>query len=100
MTVTIENETIIHSVQQQSEKYITTSKAIHAKPEIGNEEVFASAQLVALLQEADFDVQTAVAGHETSFYALKDSGKPGPTIAYLAEDETDFYDRLEKLSKA
>ena len=71
MTVTIENEAIIQSVQQHSEKYIATSKAIHAKPEIGNEEVFASAQLVALLQEAAFNVETAVAGHETSFYAQK-----------------------------
>lgn len=95
MTVTVEHETIKQSVQQNSEKYIVTSKAIHAKPEIGNQEVFASAQLVALLQDANFDVTTAVAGHETSFYAVKDSGKPGPTIAYLAE-----YDALPSIGHA
>lgn len=96
MTVTVENETIIaNSVHENSEKYISTSKTIHAKPEIGNEEVFASAQLVTLLEEANFDVTTAVAGHETSFYAQKDSGKPGPTIAYLAE-----YDALPGLGHA
>ena len=38
---------------------------------------------------------TAVAGHETSFYAVKDSGKEGPTIAYLAE-----YDALPGLGHA
>lgn len=96
MTVAVEQQTIItNSVQSNSEKYISTSKAIHAKPEIGNEEVFASAQLVQLLKDANFEVTTAVAGHETSFYAVKDSGQPGPTIAYLAE-----YDALPGIGHA
>lgn len=77
MTVTVENEAIIaNSVKQNSEKYIAISKAIHAKPEIGNEEVFASAQLVTLLEEANFDVTTAVAGHETSFMHKKIAANP------------------------
>ena len=36
-----------------------------------------------------------VAGHETAFYAVKESGKPGPTIAYLAE-----YDALIDIGHA
>lgn len=82
-------------VEAHQQQYIDVSKAIHANPEIGNEEFFASAQLVTLLEGAGFDVQKAVAGHETSFYAEKDSGKPGPTIAYLAE-----YDALPGLGHA
>lgn len=82
-------------VETHQQQYIDVSKAIHANPEIGNEEFFASEQLVSLLEAADFTVQKAVAGHETSFYAEKDSGKPGPTIAYLAE-----YDALPGLGHA
>lgn len=36
-----------------------------------------------------------MAGHETAFYALKDSGKPGPRIAFLAE-----YDALPGIGHA
>lgn len=77
------------------EKYIQTSQAIHAKPEIGNQEFFASKTLIALLEEAGFQVDKGVAGHETAFYALKDSGKPGPRIAFLAE-----YDALPGIGHA
>ncbi|MCM3225636.1 amidohydrolase [Terribacillus saccharophilus] len=77
------------------EKYIQTSQAIHAKPEIGNQEFFASETLAALLEEAGFQVDKGVAGHETAFYALKDSGKPGPRIAFLAE-----YDALPGIGHA
>lgn len=88
-------ETLFQSIEVNRELYIKTSQDIHANPEIGNEEVYASAKHVALLEDAGFDVTTAVAGHETSFYAVKDSGKEGPTIAYLAE-----YDALPGLGHA
>ncbi|WP_399629997.1 M20 family metallopeptidase [Sporosarcina sp. SG10008] len=86
---------LFHSIEQNHNLYIQTSQEIHANPEIGNEEVYASAKHVALLEDAGFEVKTAVAGHETSFYAVKDSGKEGPTIAYLAE-----YDALPGLGHA
>ncbi|TWT27526.1 M20 family metallopeptidase [Planomicrobium sp. CPCC 101110] len=88
-------ETISQSIESKRGEYIATSQAIHAKPEIGNEEVFASATLVELLEDAGFTVETAVAGHETSFFASKESSLPGPTIAYLAE-----YDALPKIGHA
>ncbi|HIX44454.1 MAG TPA: M20 family metallopeptidase [Candidatus Kurthia intestinigallinarum] len=94
-TVLSKQQRITQFIDKQQARYISISQAIHAKPEIGNEEFFASEQLVTLLKENGFDVQTAVAGHETSFYAVKDSGKPGPTIAYLAE-----YDALPGLGHA
>ena len=87
--------TLFQSIENNRELYIQTSQEIHANPEIGNEEVYASAKHVALLENAGFEVKTAVAGHETSFYAVKDSGKEGPTIAYLAE-----YDALPGLGHA
>lgn len=77
------------------DKYIQISQAIHAKPEIGNQEFFASETLTELLKEARFQVEKGVAGHETAFYALKDSGKPGPRIAFLAE-----YDALPGIGHA
>ncbi|WP_172370312.1 M20 family metallopeptidase [Sporosarcina jiandibaonis] len=93
--VTEETNTLFQSIEKNRKLYIQTSQEIHANPEIGNEEVFASAKHVALLEDAGFEVTTAVAGHETSFYAVKDSGIEGPTVAYLAE-----YDALPGLGHA
>ncbi|WP_316571505.1 M20 family metallopeptidase [Neobacillus sp. YIM B06451] len=86
---------IIENIEKKRDIYIATSQAIHARPEIGNQEFFASSQLVKLLQEEDFEVEKAVAGHETSFLARKKSAKPGPSIAFLAE-----YDALPGLGHA
>ncbi|MCE4051507.1 M20 family metallopeptidase [Bacillus sp. Au-Bac7] len=88
-------DVINHSVDSNKDLYVETSQAIHSRPEIGNQEFFASKTLVNLLEEADFAVDTGVAGHETSFYAVKDSGVSGPTVAFLAE-----YDALPGLGHA
>jgi amidohydrolase len=86
---------ITENVESQREKYISTSHSIHEKPEIGNEEFFASKLLSSILEEEGFAVERAVAGHETSFLARKKSGTPGPVIAFLAE-----YDALPGLGHA
>lgn len=86
---------LYQSIDSHRELYIQTSQAIHAKPEVGNEEVYACRKHVDNLRRAGFDVTTAVAGHDTSFYAVKDSGEAGPTIAYLAE-----YDALPGIGHA
>jgi amidohydrolase len=88
-------DVLFQSIEDNRELYIQTSQEIHANPEIGNQEVFASRKHVENLRQAGFDVQTAVAGHETSFYAVKDSGIEGPTVAFLAE-----YDALPGLGHA
>lgn len=96
MSIPAENKNvIIQSIENNRNLYIQTSQDIHANPEIGNQEVYASAKHVQLLRDAGFEVTTAVAGHETSFYAVKNSGKEGPTIAYLAE-----YDALPGIGHA
>jgi amidohydrolase len=86
---------IVGNVEFHKDLYLSTSHAIHARPEIGNEEFFASAQLIKILEEEGFQVNKAVAGHETSFVARKKSDKPGPSIAFLAE-----YDALPGIGHA
>ncbi|MFE8150085.1 M20 family metallopeptidase [Brenneria goodwinii] len=83
------------SIEQHSEEYITVSRDIHAHPETGNNEYYANKLLTTLLSKNQFQVTSNVAGHETAFYALKESGKPGPTVAFLAE-----YDALIDIGHA
>ncbi len=83
------------SLERHQQRYIAVSKDIHAHPETGNNEYYANNVLTALLKQAAFDVVSNVAGHETAFYAVKDSGQPGPAIAYLAE-----YDALIDIGHA
>ncbi|WP_053367646.1 M20 family metallopeptidase [Bacillus sp. FJAT-27245] len=86
---------IIENIEAKRSLYIATSQAIHARPEIGNEEFFASTQHIKLLEDEGFEVEIAVAGHETSFVARKKSAKQGPAIAFLAE-----YDALPGIGHA
>ena len=75
-SVTKLKELIIANVESNKETYLSTSHEIHAKPEIGNEEFFASGLLTELLEKEGFTVEKAVAGDETSFVARKKSAKP------------------------
>lgn len=83
------------SIDQHRDDYIAIAKDIHAHPETGNNEYYANGLLTALLQKHGFTVTSNVAGHETAFYAVKESGRPGPTIAFLAE-----YDALIDIGHA
>ncbi|MFF3024908.1 M20 family metallopeptidase [Gottfriedia sp. NPDC057948] len=97
MTVKIETqrEQIVKSIEESKEVYLEISHKIHEKPEIGNQEFFASETHTKILVEAGFDVSRNIAGHETGFVARKKSSKQGPTIAFLAE-----YDALPGLGHA
>ncbi|MCM3574253.1 M20 family metallopeptidase [Mesobacillus subterraneus] len=88
-------EIITGNVDFNKELYLSASHDIHERPEIGNEEFFASARLIKILEDESFEVERAVAGHETSFVARKKSEKDGPSIAFLAE-----YDALPGLGHA
>lgn len=85
-------EAIKKNVEGNKGLYLSASHQIHATPEIGNEEFFASGLLSGILEKEGFEVERAVAGHETAFLARKKSDKPGPSIAFLAE-----YDALPGL---
>ncbi|MEW9096779.1 MAG: M20 family metallopeptidase [Clostridiaceae bacterium] len=87
---------IIEEVEKNKEKYINISHSIHEKPEIGNEEFFASKILTSKLEEEGFQVERNIAGHATAFIARKKNRyKNGPVIGYLAE-----YDALPGLGHA
>ncbi|MDW4525554.1 M20 family metallopeptidase [Rossellomorea marisflavi] len=86
---------IIASLEENKEKYIEISHAIHDRPEIGNEEFYASKTHAELLESEGFTVERGVAGHETALLARRKSDKPGPAIAFLAE-----YDALPGLGHA
>ncbi|WP_414042266.1 M20 family metallopeptidase [Macrococcus animalis] len=88
-------EKVIQYIDNNSAKFIKMSHDIHARPELGNEEYFASKLLSNTLKEAGFNLEHDIAGHETGFIATYDSEKQGPTIAYLAE-----YDALPGLGHA
>jgi len=95
MSATELQNRIAASIQQNQAEYVAIAKDIHAHPETGNNEYYASGLLVQLLEKHGFTVTTNVVGHETAFFAVKDSGRPGPTIAYLAE-----YDALIDIGHA
>lgn len=88
-------ESILTSIEDKRNKWIEASHAIHERPEIGNEEYYASTLLVQILEEEGFKVEVNIAGHPTGFIATKGGTKQGPTIGYLAE-----YDALPDLGHA
>ncbi len=69
--VASQRKTIEESIERNKEKYIGTSHDIHANPEIGNQEFYASRTLSLLLGSAGFQLQHNIAGHETGFIARK-----------------------------
>ncbi|RIP32886.1 M20 family peptidase [Staphylococcus gallinarum] len=88
-------QNILDYIENEKNKYIELSHQIHQRPELGNEEIFASRTLIEQLNRHNFEVETDIAGHATGFIAKYDSMKPGPTIGYLAE-----YDALPGLGHA
>ncbi|ASN04904.1 M20 family metallopeptidase [Virgibacillus necropolis] len=86
---------IIENVEENRDQYIKTSHAIHDRPEIGNEEFFASELLTDTLGKEGFTVEKGVAGHETAFLAKRKGEKEGLRIGFLAE-----YDALPGIGHA
>lgn len=88
-------QTILDYIENNKRHYIEMSHQIHQRPELGNEEIFASRTLIEHLKKEGFDIETDLAGHATGFIARYESTKPGPTIGFLAE-----YDALPGLGHA
>lgn len=65
---------------------------LYENPEIGDQEFKSMELLVNFLKKNNFETITGVANRPTAFKAEFDSGKKGPTIAYLAE-----YDALPEV---
>ena len=61
------------------------SDHLYRNPELGDEEYESMKLLVDYLRSHQFEVETGIVNRSTAFKAEFKSGKPGPTIAYLAE---------------
>ncbi|MFH4905932.1 M20 family metallopeptidase [Staphylococcus cohnii] len=88
-------QNILDYIENEKLSYIEMSHLIHQRPELGNEEIFASRTLIEDLEKHDFEVETNIAGYATGFIARYDSDIDGPTIGFLAE-----YDALPGLGHA
>ncbi|MCI2869686.1 M20 family metallopeptidase [Staphylococcus hominis] len=86
---------ILDYIDNKKYDYVEISHRIHERPELGNEEIFASRTLIDQLRANEFEIETDIAGHATGFIATYQSEKEGPTIGYLAE-----YDALPGLGHA
>ena len=79
----MENKQIVLDyIENEKYKYLEMSHQIHQRPELGNEEIFASRTLTETLTQHGFEVETNIAGHATGFIASYDSGQTGPTIGH------------------
>ena len=85
-------ESIIKYADDNAKAYQDIALAIHDKPEVSNYEFFASETLSNQLKSIGFEIELPAAGHRTGFAARYKSGKPGPTVVFLAE-----YDALAGL---
>ena len=90
---TEEKKRLCREVDALEAEMTRLSLALHARPELGNEEYEAARLLTAASQKQGFHVTQGVAGLSTAFVAKR--GDRGPKIAFLAE-----YDALPGLGHA
>jgi len=90
-----QKDKIIYTVDSLAPRLKHLALTIHANPELSFEEFESAAALISPLREAGFQIEERLGDLPTAFRATYDSGKPGPTIALLAE-----YDALVGLGHA
>jgi amidohydrolase len=73
------------AIEEHTSEIVDAAGQIHAHPEIGYREHFASRLLTEALARHGFEVEYPVGGVETAFRATRRGGGAGPTIAVLAE---------------
>lgn len=71
---------------------VSLNDYMYAHPEGGDQEFLAMEKLTSTLRTHGFQVETGLVGRPTAFKGVFDSGKPGPTVAFLAE-----YDALPEI---
>lgn len=91
----MEKQSMERLVEALAPELIELSHRIHQQPELAFQEHYAAKWVADFLNEKGFDVTLKVAGIETAVKGVVDSGKPGPTLALLAE-----YDALPELGHA
>jgi amidohydrolase len=93
MSATVK-DLIAQAVDRLADDLEHLSRTIHDNPELGYQEVKASAWLAEFLSQHGFKVERGVAGVPTAFLATIESGE-GPTIAIMCE-----YDALPAIGHA
>jgi amidohydrolase len=73
------------AVEELTEQLLASSHDIHAHPELAFREHRASARLADELEAGGFTVERGAGGLPTAFKAAYNGGRPGPTVAILAE---------------
>lgn len=86
---------IVKLTNMLESELIELSEAIFDHPELGYEERFAADLHSTILEKYGFAVERGFQNMETAFKAVYDSGKDGPSVAFLAE-----YDALPGLGHA
>jgi amidohydrolase len=79
-------------IEQIESELRVLNESIYAKPELGEKEFESCQAHIHFLKQHNFQIEAPYLGIQTAFKAILDSGKPGPTIAYLAE-----YDALPEI---
>lgn len=90
-----EKQQIFAEIDHYAETFCTISRSVGSRPELGHEEFYASGLLCEELLRRGFKVERGILGLATSFIAVFDSGKPGPTVGFLCE-----YDALPEIGHA
>lgn len=72
-------------VEKLKERLLQVNDQIYHRPELGNQEFFASQLLSTILKDAGFKVEIPYQNLETGFRAEFDTSRPGPKIAVMAE---------------
>ncbi|MFQ5829134.1 MAG: M20 family metallopeptidase [Candidatus Methylomirabilia bacterium] len=82
--MSLTKDTIVQAVDRLADELDALSRRIHANPELGYQEVKASAWLAEFLGSKGFKVERGVAEVETAFRATLETGE-GPSVAILCE---------------
>jgi amidohydrolase len=78
-------ELIYKQADNIAESLFEINDWMYHNPELGHQEFGAAEKLANILKEHGFEVEFPYGGLETAFRAEYSTGKPGPTIAILAE---------------
>lgn len=86
---------IIAAIDRERDVILGVGDEIHANPELGMEEVKASALMTQTISRYGYEVERGTGGISTAFKAIRGGKGSGPAIAFLAE-----YDALPVLGHA
>ena len=85
MALDINQKKICTFIDTEKERLLSTSHQIHARPELGNQEIFASGLLAEMLEGYGFKVERNYLDIPTAFRACKTGRKERPRVSFLAE---------------